>query len=222
MRSTIPDDLPIRSHLPLLGDKKTKPAAPPIQAGANRKGWLPEYPGVEEMIHTHARKLHYRRSIQDSIPPDLDDFKQDMRLKLIEMEEKYDPARGDPGGFACTILKTFVQTDRRYRSRKCRKEHFNPRSFDEFRDSTHASPADPVVEQVETQDLIDHCKDKLTDGQAELLKLCTEMSHRQIAADLEISRRQLRNMLAEIREIFGFIEESREKADHSRQDGIGH
>ena len=189
---------------------------------ANRLDSLLKYPGTEKKIHHHARMLHRRQTIQDSIRPDLDDIKQDMRAKILEQEHKYDPVRCDPGGFVYTVLQNYIKTKQRYRNRKCRKEHFNSRSFDELRDSTHASPADPVAEQIEKQDLIEQCKKKLTDAQLQLLQLRTESSLRAIAGDLDVSYRKVRGMLAEIRETCDFIEESCEKTDHSIQDGIGH
>lgn len=167
---------------------------------SQQPGWLINYPGIEEAVDRQARKLHRRQSIQDSIPPDLYDIKQDMRVELLEKEHKYDPVRCDPGGFAYTVLQNYIKTKQRYRNRKCRKKHFDARSFDELRDSTHASSTDPVAEQIEKQDLIEHCKKKLTDAQLQILQLRTEQSLRELASNQKISYRKLRSMLADIRE----------------------
>lgn len=152
---------------------------------------------------------------------DCDDLRQDMRLYLFEKAHRFDPQRGNIEAFVTNALNTWVAMQLRYRNREKRRESYKAVSLErtpvecdghitalgkvllEEDGGRHAQtyPVSPV-ELFELRGAIDHAIRSLAPNDQAILAHVSEHGVASAARTFGISRRQVDNAMARVRDRF--------------------
>ena len=176
------------------------------------------HPFTDTLIGIKARQLCRRSGFSRS---DYDDLRQDMRLYLIEKAHRFDPVRGNVEAFVTNALNTWVAMQLRYRKREKRRESYKAVSLERTpvkcngditslgavlleEDGGRRTQTYPIspIEQFELREAIEHVMQGLEPDERALLTPVAEHGVASAARTLGVSRRQVDNAMARIRQRF--------------------
>ncbi len=175
-------------------------------------------PFTVTFIRIKARQLCRRSGFS---PSDYDDLRQDMRLYLIEKAHRFDSERGNIEAFVTNALNTWVAMQLRYRKREKRRESYKAVSLErtpvecdgdvtslgnvlleeDGGRRTQSCPISPT-ESFELREAIEHAMKALAPNDRALLAHVSEHGVASAARAFGISRRQVDNAMARIRDRF--------------------
>lgn len=175
-------------------------------------------PFTVTLIRIKARQLCRRSGFS---PSDYDDLRQDMRLYLIEKAHRFDSQRGNIEAFVTNALNTWVAMQLRYRNREKRRESYKAVSLErtpvecdgdvtslgnvlleeDGGRRTQSCPISPI-ESFELREAIEHAMQGLAPNDRALLAHVSEHGVASAARAFGISRRQVVNAMARIRDRF--------------------
>jgi len=175
-------------------------------------------PFTVTLIRIKARQLCRRSGFS---PSDYDDLRQDMRLYLIEKAHRFDPQRGNIEAFVTNALNTWVAMQLRYRKREKRRESYKAVSLERTpvecggdvtslgnvlleEDGGRRTQSYPIspIESFELREAIEHAMQGLAPNDRALLAHVSEYGVASAARAFGISRRQVDNAMARIRDCF--------------------
>lgn len=171
--------------------------------GANpvRGAILTEY--ADLLIKSKARKLCLAAGCSRS---DWEDFVQELRLRLLEKEHLYDPARGAIDTFAAQIIQSQAAMILRERNRLKRAAGYAAVSLDSPSDQADRSFNDCQTEatqiSVEQWELVQHVKFSEPRARAIMRRILDGNNVAQVARDLGCSRPAIYRVLQAQRDRF--------------------
>jgi len=152
---------------------------------------------------------------------DFEDLCQDMRVYLLQKAHLYDPARGRVEAFIANALNTWVAMHLRYRNRECRHQGYKAASLERTpvecdgdittlgavlleEDAARKNQIDPMasIEHFEVREAIEYVMQDLEPEDRELLAHVAEHGVASAARLRGVSRRQINNTMARLRERF--------------------
>lgn len=175
---------------------------------------------TRSLIRTKARQLARRREFWSA---DIEDIEADLQAHLVQHIEKFDPNRAQLNTFISRVLDTAVAMLLRDGRRAKRAAGHNVRSTETLRENVVADPvcggasvceddglrrlgrtSTPFEERIVLRESVRQIVSRLSDDR--LVRVARLLSDggsiASIARDLEISRRQVRGLIAQIRERF--------------------
>ncbi len=156
------------------------------------------YPTINHIIVCRAHRLSQRWPFRSADRPDLE---QAMRLHLIERWPRFNPERSTPEMFTEAALGNWELQQLRNAKRRLRHRYNVALPLCSVPESQLVSRSWRSADaQLEAQVLIRRCLRLLTINERELLRLVAERGEQFAADELSVTRHQVRQHLAQIRE----------------------
>ena len=175
-------------------------------------------PYVQKMIQFKARQLTRHSGFHES---ELHDLEQEMAIYVLEQAHLFDPQRGGVNTFVARVVRSVITKSLRNRKRSKRAAGFRARSLQDKlpREEDGLGTLGELLDEADggrrlgidvlsAQQQLDHVLDvrqvisQLPPPLQEIATRLASANELTIARDLGISRRQVRNAVAAIRERF--------------------